>query len=175
MPKKPSTEARLRDAREAAAEATAKIRELELKRSAALLRDDDEAAATILAEISKLRAYAAGSEDKVRLLEGELQRETALRHAREKEGLIGRIETKLQAREAVVEELVTVIGRANTLMLELFDQSRAVAAAWGWAGGDRHAILLLPEELVAALQIDLYRQTAIPRLGGGQREAPNAG
>jgi hypothetical protein len=175
MPRKPTTEARLKDAREAAVEATASIRFLEAKRAEALLRDDDDGATKVLAEIERLRLFVRNTEEKAALLQGELNKETALRHAKEKEGLIGRIETKLTSREAMAEELTKLIGRSNQIMLELFATGLAVDAAWGWAGGDRHAILLLPEELVAALQHELFRQTAIPRMGGGQREAPHAG
>jgi hypothetical protein len=175
MPKKPNTETRLKEAREAAAEATAKIRELEAKRADALLRDDDDGAAKLLAEIERLRAFRSGLEDKAKLLEAEVRKETAQRHAREKEGLIGRIESRLAAREAVAAELVTVIGRANALMLELFESGHAIDCAFGWQGHDRKALLLLPDDLVAAFQHELYRQTAIPKLGGGQKEAPHAG
>jgi hypothetical protein len=175
MAKRVTTQSRLADAKGAAAAATSKIRELEGKRADALLRDDDEAASKHWAENERLRVFARNAEEKARLLQGELQKETALRHAKENEALIGRIETKFAAREAVADELTTVLGRVNELILEMFEQGRAIDAAWGWAGGDRHALLLLPEELVAALQYELYRQTAIPRLGGGQKEAPNAG
>jgi hypothetical protein len=175
MPKKLSIETRLKEAREAAIEATAKIKALESKRAERLLLDEDQAAAAILQEIEKLRAFVRGTEDKAALLQKELEKERAERFARENEGKITRIETKLAAREALAAELETVIGRANKILLELFAAGQAVDAAWGWAGGDRHAILLLPEELVAALQHELFRQTAIPRMGGGQREAANAG
>jgi hypothetical protein len=175
MAKRPTTESRLADARGAASAATARIKELEAKRSTALLHDDDAGAATILADIERLRVFVRNAEDKAGLLAEELQKETALRHAKENEALIGRIESKLAAREATAAELVTVIGKANELMLEMFEQSRAIDAAWGWAGGDRHALLLPREEMVGALQIELYRQTANPLMGGGQREHINAG
>jgi hypothetical protein len=115
MAKRPTTETRLKDAREAAAEAAGKIKELEARRADALLRDDDDGAAKLLAEIEKLRAYVRGSTDKIELLEAELRKETALRHAKEKDGLITRIETRLAAREAntTLADLLTPRLAAN--------------------------------------------------------------
>jgi hypothetical protein len=175
MAKRPTTESRLKDAREASAEATAAIRSLEGKRAEALLADDDLGAGKLLAEIEKLRVFVRGTEDKIGLLEGEAKKETAERHARENASLIGRIETKFAAREAVAEQIVTGIGQLNRLALELIEQSRAVDAAWGWTNADRFGLLLLRDGLVAAIQHEFYRQTAIPRLGGGQHEGRNAG
>jgi hypothetical protein len=175
MPRKPTTEARLKDAREAAAEATAKIKALESKRAERLLLDEDQAAATILAEIEKLRAFVRGTEDKVALLEAELRKETALRHARENAALIGRVETKLAAREATAEQFVEGVGHLNRLALELLEQSRAIDAGWGWSNSDRYGLSLLRDSLLAAMAHEMYRQSAVPKFGGGQNEGPLAG
>jgi hypothetical protein len=175
MPKKPSTETRLKDAKEAAAEATGKIRELEGKRADALLRDDDDGATKVLAEIERLRLFVRNTEDKAALLQAELKKEETLRHARFNAGLIGRVETKLAAREATAEQIQAGIGHLNRLALELMEQSRAIDAAWGWSNSDRFGLALLRDGLLAAMAHELYRQSAIPKFGGGQNEGPLAG
>jgi hypothetical protein len=175
MAKTQTTESRLHDARGASAAATAKIREFETKRSAALLRDDDEAAATILVEIERLRVFARNAEEKARLLLAEAKKEEALRHSKENEAKIKRIEGTLAAREAIAAELVTVFARANELALEMLALNHKVDAAWPWTTGDLFALLLHRNAVVAALKHEQYRLSAIPRLGGGQQEGVNAG
>jgi hypothetical protein len=175
MPKKPSTESRLHDARGASAAATAKIRELEPKRSAALLRDDDDAAGTILVEIERLRVFARNAEEKARLLLAEAKKEEALRHSKENEAKIKRIEGALAAREAIGAELETVFAKANELALELLAINHKVDAAWPWTTGDLFALLLHRNAVVAAFSHEQYRISAVPRLGGGQQEGVNAG
>jgi hypothetical protein len=140
-----------------------------------LLRDDDDGAAKLLAEIERLRLFVRGTEDKAALLEKELQKERAQHIAKEKAALIGRIETKLQAREAAAAELETVLARANSLILEILNIGRQVDAAWPWANGDRNALLLFRNDVVAAVRHESYRISAIPRLGGGQKEGLDAG
>jgi hypothetical protein len=175
MPRKPNTEARLSDAREAAAEATAKIKALESKRAERLLLDEDQAAATILAEIEKLRLFVRGTTDKIGLLEAELQKETAERHARFNAGVVGRVETKLAAREATAEQFVEAVGHLNRLGMELLEQSRAIDAGWNWSNSDRYGLSLLRDGLLAAMAHEFYRQSAVPKFGGGQNEGPLAG
>jgi hypothetical protein len=175
MAKRPTTETRVLEARAAAAEAGGKVRELEAKRAERLLLDDDDGASKLWAEIGRLRLFVSNTEEKAALLQKELQKETAQRFARENEAKIGRIEQKLQAREAIAAELETVFARANELILEMLAIGRQVDAAWGWAGGDRHALLLFRGEVVGHLAFEMYRLSAIPRLGGGRQEGVDAG
>ena len=79
---------RLEATREAIDVATKQITEVEAQRNAALLKDDDSLAGKLFGELESLRSIVQGHSDKVKLLEGEADRERAERIVREHQGLL---------------------------------------------------------------------------------------
>ena len=98
---------RLVGARAAHADANRQIGVLEAQRNAALLADDDPTAAKLYAELETLRGLARGHADKVALLEAEAAREEAEAVVKRLEGLIVRVEDKLDAREAAARKVAS--------------------------------------------------------------------
>ena len=77
---------RLDEARAALVTASKQFTELEAQRNAALLKDDDELAAELFGKLKTLHAAVRGNTDKIKLLEGEAERERAERIVREHQG-----------------------------------------------------------------------------------------
>jgi hypothetical protein len=175
MAKKLDAEARLRAAKAAHAEVTEQIRKLGQDRATALMADDDAKAARIAGEIEQLRRLEAGHRDKVSLLQAEAKKAEAARLAKEKQGLIERIEARFLEREAIGAELADMIPKINSLFVRMIELGRTIDSAWPWPSADRQALMLFREHIVEATANELFRVTAHVRLGGGQVEHPDAG
>lgn len=176
LPRKPATATdRFEAARAALAEAEAKVADIEARRRAALLSDRVDEAVKLAGEINQQRAVAAAHADQVKLLIEQAEEEKNASRIKERLGLIQRVEAKLTERDRVGAELAGMIPALNKLYRRLLELGREVDAAWPWPTGDRQSIGVLPEHITAAITHELYRQTARPRLGGGQTEHPDAG
>jgi hypothetical protein len=161
---------RLEAATGALADVNRRISEAVEKRNQCLLKDDDQEAIRLGAEIDALHQAAKAHEDKIRLLRAAAEQEAAERRAREREGLIVRIEDKLAARDAVGRELQDAVAAADKAFRKLIDIGAEVTAVWPWPASDIPAILLSSAAIAHALSAELYRIGGRPRMGGGQIE-----
>jgi hypothetical protein len=168
MAGKKSPANRLEQTRRDSAEADCKIGALEAERNAALLADRDAEAAKLDAELETLRRLARGFRDKIGLLEAEAERQEAAWRVKEHANLIGRIEKKLAERDAAGAELQAAITKCDELFRKMIQLGRAIDAAWNWQPHDRPACLLPGGAVLTALQHEVYRVGARPRLLGGQ-------
>ena len=135
-----------------------------------MLADDDKLAARVLTQIDGLRSAARGHEDKVKLLQAQVERETIERRAKEKAGLISRIEDRLRRRNAAVADLQRLLGEAKTALHAVADLSNQIDAAWPWQGHDRQALVLPVEYIITATRHEIFRISE-PSLG--HKTAPN--
>jgi hypothetical protein len=174
-PTPPSATGRLEAATSALADVNRRISELTEQRNAALLKDDDATAIRLGSEIDALHQAAKAHEDKIKLLRAAAEQELAERRAREREGLITRIEDKLAARDAVGRELQDAVAAADRAFRKLIDIGTEVQAAWSWPASDIPACLLSHGAITTALSHELYRIGGRPKLLGGQPEHPHAG
>jgi hypothetical protein len=167
---KPNTKDRLDAARFELDATTRQIAEAETARNAALLADDDKLAAKVATQIDGLRQAARGHADKVALLESQVEKEAIERRAKEKAGLISRIEDRLERRNAAVADLQRLLGEARAALQTVAELSNQIDAAWPWQGHDRQALILPVEYIITATRHEIFR-TSEPSLG--HKTAPN--
>jgi hypothetical protein len=162
-------------ARETLAELESKVAELGSKRRGRLLAGDPAAAvAAVDSEIEKLKHAAQTERDRIKLLEAEVEREAGEKRAREKAALIGRIEKKLAERDAAGAELQAAIVKSDAAFRRVVALSRECDASWPWPASDRIPAMLPPGTILRALEHELFRVGARPRLLGGM-DKPDAG
>jgi hypothetical protein len=166
---------RLGAAELALTEATRRIGELTEQRNQCLLRDADGEAVELATEIENLRRLADGHRDKIKLLQDAARTEEQERRAKEKTGLIERIEKKLAARDSAGKELADAVAAADRAFRKLIDVGLEVTAAWNWPASNVPACLLSHAAVTHALQAEMYRVGGRPMLGGGQVEEKHAG
>jgi hypothetical protein len=166
---------RLESATAALADTNRRISETVEKRNAALLKDHDQEAIRLGGEIDALHQTAKAHEDKIRLLRAAAAEEERERKAREREGLINRIEVKLQLRDRHGAELATAVAAADKAFRKLIDVGVEIQAAWPWQASDIPACLLSHTAITHALTAELYKVGGRPMLGGGQVEGKHAG
>jgi hypothetical protein len=154
---KPTTANRFDAARGELEAANRQLAELEAARNRALLADDDKVAAKLAGQIDDLHRLIRGHRDKIDLLEAEAERETNERRAKERAGLIERVEHKLGERAQAVAELQAAIAKADQLLQTIVEQSRAIDAAWPFAPHDRLACILPSEHIVSAIRNEIFR------------------
>jgi hypothetical protein len=126
---------RLEGEKAALDDAARHLAELESKRNAALLADDDRTAGKLLGEIEQQRRLIRGHHDKIGLLQAEAEREEVERVARERAGLISRIEKKISERNAAAAELTVGLEQAARALGKMVELGSAIAAAWPWPAG----------------------------------------
>src|SRR5262249_15573499 len=107
---------------------------------------------------------------KIRLLEVERDRAENERREAEKQSKIKRLEATLAERDKVGVELQAGITQADRLVRRMIELAEAAGCAWSWNAADLGAGLLSGPALRAALEVEIYRQGASPRLLGGQAE-----
>jgi hypothetical protein len=160
----------LTEARTAAADVEVKLGEVRAKREALLLTGNDRALDKLEDELAALRRQAERAADRVRLLEEEARHAEDARRARERQALIGRIETKLAGRDQAGVELQDALAKAVQAFRTLVRLSRDVDAAWPFPVPDRAPCLLPAGSIVAAIQAEIYRIGTIPFTGGSYSE-----
>jgi hypothetical protein len=163
----PSAAARLDVARADHTAASGKLNELEAARHTALLADQDGEAANLAVEIEQYRRFLRGFQDKIKLLQEEVQKEEQARRAKEREELIARIEKKFADRDAASAELADAIKKADAAFRKMIDAGQAVLAAWPWQSHEHHAVLLSTGAITSATAHELYKIGARPRRFGG--------
>jgi len=149
-------------------EANRELADLTAKRDKALLVDDVAGAVKLGVEIEGVRRLADAHRQRLVLLAEEAQKEANERRVQAQAELIGRIEKKFAERTKVGEELAAVITQANRLFRKLLELNRDLTAPWAWPTGDLASIMLPRQSILSAIEHELYRQTAVPMLGGGQ-------
>ena len=139
---------------------------LEAQRNAALLADDDATAAKLYAELETLRGLARGHADKVALLEAEAAREEAEAVVKRLEGLIMRVEDKLDARLAAARKVANLVAKLEVAYRELIASSEEIAPAWNWSTVDRNVIMTAGPAIQTQLGHEFFRVSHKPFLGG---------
>ena len=147
--------------------ATRDLAELTAKRDKALLADDVAGAVKLGVEIEGVQRLAGAHRRRLVLLAEEAQKEAIAARVTAQAELIGRIEKKFAERTKVGEELAAVITQANRLFRKLLELNRELTAPWAWPTGDLASIMLPRQSISSAIEYELYRQTAVPILGGG--------
>jgi hypothetical protein len=153
------------------AETRVKLGELAVQRNAALLRGTDADVAKVDAAVEATEKLLRTHTDRVRLLEGEAEKEAAERRAKEHAALIGRVEAKLAERNRAVAKLADCVAAADAALVEVFALNRAILAAWPW-GNNLGAVLLGDGMAVNALRHEIYRVSGRPPATGGMPGDP---
>jgi hypothetical protein len=154
----------LTEARNALAEVETKLAQLKGKREALLLAQNDRALDKLEDELAALRRQAERAADRVTLLEVEEHRAEAARQAKEKRGLIERIEKKLDASNEAAAELQNFVELADKAFRKVIALRSEVAAAWPWP--DQTALALGAQAIRTLLTHELYRVGSHPFVGG---------
>jgi hypothetical protein len=154
----------LTEARTAAADVEAKLAEVRAKRDALLLTGNERALDKLEDELAAQRRQVERAADRVRLLEVEERRAEATRQAREKRGLIERIERKLDASNEAAAELQNFVELADKAFRKVIALRSEVAAAWPWP--DQTALALGAQTIRTLLMHELYRVGSHPFVGG---------
>jgi hypothetical protein len=170
QPSSPSAADRLKAAQAALEEVNRKLAELNEKRNAALLADDNAAAIDFGIETANLKLSARAYEDKIRLLQQAAAEQERSRREREREGVIKRIEDKLEQRNQAGAELADAVAAADRAFRKLIDVGFEVQSLWSWPPSDLPACLFSHAAITHALTHEMYRIGARPMLGGGQVE-----
>jgi hypothetical protein len=153
-------------ARVVLAETQAKLAALATERDTALLRGTDADVAKVDAAVEATEKLLRTHTDRVRLLEGEAEKEAAARRAKEHAALIGRVEGKLRERDQAVAELAGCAAAADAALVKVFALNRAILAAWPW-GNNLGAVLLGDRATLNALKNEIYRVSGRPPSTGG--------
>jgi hypothetical protein len=154
----------LTEARAALADVEAKLAQLKGKREALLLAQNDRALDKLEDELAALRRQAERAADRVSLLEVEERRAEAARQAKEKQGLILRIERKLDASDEAAAELQNLVEQADKAFRKVIALRSEAAAAWPWP--DQTALALGAQAIRTLLMHELYRVGSHPFVGG---------
>jgi hypothetical protein len=154
----------LTEARNALADVEAKLAQLKAKREALLLAQDDRALDKLEDELAALRRQVERAADRVSLLEVEARRAEAARQAKEKRGLIERIEKKLEASNEAAAELQNLVELADKAFRKVIALRSECAAAWPWP--DQTALALGAQTIRNLLTHELYRVGSHPFVGG---------
>jgi hypothetical protein len=175
MVRKPDPAAALTVARATLQEIETRSATLASKRRERLLDGENaDAIAVIDADLSKLQHKAKTERDRIALLEAEAEKQAGEKRAKEREGLIARIEKKLADRDAAGAELQAAITQCDKAFRKIVELGREIDAAWPWPSSDRIPALFPPGAVRRAVAHELFRQGARPRLFGGQ-DAEGAG
>jgi hypothetical protein len=176
MARKPDPAAALQTAKVTLQEIQTRIAEITSQRDAALLSGEPATAIRkFYAELVEQQHNERTEADRIRLLEAEVERLRIERQAREKEGLIGRVEAKFKARSEAASELEQAIKTAEKAFRRIIDLSVECDAGWPFQTHERNAVMLSPTAIATAITHELYRTGARPRLYGGQDKGPHAG
>jgi hypothetical protein len=169
MARKPDAADALTHARSTLASLEAQIGELTSRRRGRLLAGDDATAIAALdTALDKLQHAARTERDRIVLLEAEAEREAGERRARERAGLIDRIERRLAARDAAGAKMAAAIVEMEKAFREYVRLGREIAAAWPWPSHDLPTAMVTPGSIQIALSHELYRVGSRPQLYGGQ-------
>jgi len=154
----------LHEARTALLDVETKVAQLKGKREALLLAGNDGALDKLEDDLAALRRQVERAADRVSLLEVEARRAEAARQAREKRGLIERIEKKLAASNEAAAELQNFVELADKAFRKVIALRSECAAAWPWP--DQTALALGASAIRTLLTHELYRVGSHPFVGG---------
>lgn len=163
------------DARAAHITSTERIAVLEAERQQKLLADDDAALDALDAELETVRKAARRQAERIKLLEGQAEREEAVALEARRENLLDRVEKILNDADTTADELQKTLARADRLFRKVIKLRQeaavalpltgdpdvgAVAVNWqGWA--------LSAGAVLVLLKFELYRIGARPVQTGG--------
>jgi hypothetical protein len=154
------------EARTALADVETKLAQLKGKRENLLLAGNDRALDKLEDELAALRRHAERAADRVSLLEVEERRAEAARQAKEKRGLIERIERKLDASNEAAAELQNFVELADKAFRKVIALRSECAAAWPFTTNDQTALACSAQAIRTLLTHELYRIGSHPFVGG---------
>jgi hypothetical protein len=176
MAKRPDPAAALQAAKLTLQAIQAGVTEIVSRRDAALLAGEPAAAIREIDDELAEQQHAERTEhDRILVLEKEVARQTRERQTKEREGLIGRVEAKFKLRNEAAAQLALAIKRADLEFRRVVDLSVDCDAAWPFAAHERSAAMLPATSILLAVQHELYRTGARPRLYGGQDRGVHPG
>jgi chromosome segregation ATPase len=142
----------LSEARAALADLEVKLGEVRTKREVLLLSGDDRRLDAVDAELTALRRQSERIADRISLIEVEEKRAEAVRQAREKRGLIERIERKLNASNEAAIELQNFVELADKAFRKILALRSECAAAWPFTTNDQTALAFSAQAVRTLLQ-----------------------
>jgi hypothetical protein len=136
----------------------------------AAVKDYDQATHSVEVarnDVGRLKIALKSAEEKARQAEAE-------RVAKERAGLIDRVEKLFGERDAVAAELEDLTVKADAAFRKLIAVGGRLAAAWPWSGTDLAVAQLTPTAIYHATAHQLYRCGARPFIGGvpGMKSEP---
>jgi hypothetical protein len=164
------------------ADTTARIEQERRKREQALLFDDSNALDAIELTLARLTKTAARAQERLRLLQQQVQQEESAAVAKRREQLRERFARKLAEADTAAEELQQTVERAVVLFRKIIDIRETARAAWpisdsslNAAAGAIEGACLSGSAVRALLSYEFYRASADPFLGGqpGERRQPS--
>ena len=159
-----------------------RIEELRDKREAALLADDTNALDAIELTVSRLQRTAGRQQERLRLLQAQVQADEADAVNKRRAALRERFAKKLAEADQAAVELQETVARAVVLYRKIIDIRETARAAWpisdshlNAAVGALEGAALSGSAVKALLSYEFYRQSADPYQFGvpGERRQPS--
>ena len=166
---------RLEFAQAAIEGATRKLADLNVQRNQCLLKDSNAEAIRLQIQVDALNQEVRAHRDKIELLKAEAEREANEKRAREREGQIKVIESKIAERDKAMDDVGTAIKLLAAAAERAITLGREIVAAWSWPPHDLAPALLTPPSIAAAISHESYRVSYHARRYGGQDVDPLAG
>jgi hypothetical protein len=166
---------RLEFAQAAIEEAIRKLGELNAQRNQCLLKDSTAEAIQLQIQIDALNQEVRAHRDKIELLKAEAEREANEKRAREREGQIKAIESKIAERDKAMDDVASAIKRLAAAAERAINLGREIVAGWSWQPHDLPAALLTPPSILTAISHESFRCSYHPRRYGGMDTDPLAG
>jgi hypothetical protein len=155
------------------ADSNRRIEELRDKREAALLADDTNALDAIELTVSRLQRTAQRQQERLRLLQQQVQAEESAEIAKRRAALRERFRKRLEEADQAATELQETVARAVVLFRRIIDIRETSRAAWpisdahhNAAAGALEGACLSGSAIKALLSYEFYRISADPFLGG---------
>jgi hypothetical protein len=155
------------------ADTAARIEQERRKREQALLFDDSNALDQIDLTLARLSKTAGRAQERLRLLQQQVQQEESAAVAKRREQLRERFAKKLAEADAAAEEAQQTVERLVTLYRKIISIREDARAAWpigdshtNAAAGALEGAALSGSAVKALLAFEFYRVSADPFLGG---------
>ena len=156
-----------------------RIHELQVKREQALIFDDTNALDVIETTQARLQKAAGRAQERLRLLQQQVQAEEAEAVNKRRQALRERFAKKLAEGDALAVELQRTVAHMVELYRRIIDIRKSSRAAWpisdahhNAAAGALEGAALSGSAIKALLSYEFYRASADPFMGGVPGERP---
>jgi hypothetical protein len=168
--RKADAAAQITDTRAKLADIAAKMGDLSKRRAELLLEGDDMVPVLAIDdEVAAHQRNAAALNQRISLLQGQLDQAERERRAKEQAAHIGRVAKKLDELVVVAAEMSELTLAEERVFRKWLKLSDEVSAAWSWSVTDRIAGNLTDARIVEIVKNDRFRIGAQPFVGGDNR------